>query len=734
LKVFDLMLFCNQEKNEMIQESFRLLIIEDSEFVNQTLYTLLSQKENYTLEQAYNFAQAKHLLQTYRYDFIILDLNLPDASGEELLFKVRQYSNAKIIVLTAEKDIQARESLFKKGILDYLVKKEDFSILIKAIHYTIDATIKNAQDTILIIDDSSRTIQQLSNILATRSYKIISLKNPEDVLALLKTQVINTILLKVEFDHNSGLSLLKEIKLHDEFCHIPVVAISDSNDPETLRDALKFGASDFIKKPYNIEELILKVDLAIETNRRYVQAICSQKMLNEYKEAVDESALVSKTDTKGIITYVNEKFCELSGYTKKELLGKPHNIVRHPDMPSSAFQEMWQTIQAKQIWKGIIKNRKKDGSAYYVQSMIKPIVDINGDILEYIAIRTDITELETYKKYLEEDLKISNNNLNYLKQYEKAIDRFVAVIKTNPQSIITYVNDNFCKLSGYTQTELLGKNCQMLRSSKHIKNDDCDKIALKLQQKEFVSMLFENKTKEGKEYFVDTKIYPLIDEKDSITEYLYLMYDVTEIIKIHDELENTQKEIIHTMGEIGESRSKETGYHVKRVAEYSRLLALLAGCSQKDADLLYAASPMHDIGKVGIPDAILKKPGRLAPEEFEIMKTHTQIGYDILKQSKRPILQAAAIVAYTHHEKWDGSGYPNNLEKEQIHIFGRITAIADVFDALGSDRIYKKAWPLEKILHLFEEESGKHFDPTLLQLFFKNLDQFLAIRDKFQEH
>jgi response regulator RpfG family c-di-GMP phosphodiesterase len=188
------------------------------------------------------------------------------------------------------------------------------------------------------------------------------------------------------------------------------------------------------------------------------------------------------------------------------------------------------------------------------------------------------------------------------------------------------------------------------------------------------------------------------------------------------------------MGAIGETRSKETGLHVKRVAEYSYLLGKLWGLNEEDASLLKQASPMHDIGKVGIADNILNKPAKLTFEEFEIMKTHAEIGYDMLKHSKRPILKASAVVAISHHEKWDGSGYPKGLKGERIPIFGRITAIADVFDALGHDRCYKKAWPLENILELFRNEKGKHFDPHLVDLFFENLDKFLEIRDSMQDH
>jgi response regulator RpfG family c-di-GMP phosphodiesterase len=206
-----------------------------------------------------------------------------------------------------------------------------------------------------------------------------------------------------------------------------------------------------------------------------------------------------------------------------------------------------------------------------------------------------------------------------------------------------------------------------------------------------------------------------------------------ESAALYKEIEDTQKEIIFTMAEVGESRSKETGFHVKRVAEYSYILAKGYGLSQNECDLLKMASPMHDIGKIGISDSILKKPGKLTDEEFEVMQSHAELGYDMLKSSNRRILKAASIVAYEHHEKWNGRGYPQKTKGEDIHIFGRITAMADVFDALASDRCYKKAWPLEKIYGLFREEKGEHFDPKLVDVFFEHLDEILHIHENYQD-
>jgi len=149
--------------------------------------------------------------------------------------------------------------------------------------------------------------------------------------------------------------------------------------------------------------------------------------------------------------------------------------------------------------------------------------------------------------------------------------------------------------------------------------------------------------------------------------------------------------------------------------------------------MIRVASPMHDIGKVGIPDAILNKPGKLTYEEFEIMKMHSELGHDLLKFSQREILKIAAIVAHEHHEKYNGKGYPRGLKGEDIHIYGRITSVADVFDALGSERVYKKAWDLDCILKLLKEERGVSFDPQIIDLFLENLEEFLVIRDRYQD-
>lgn len=206
-----------------------------------------------------------------------------------------------------------------------------------------------------------------------------------------------------------------------------------------------------------------------------------------------------------------------------------------------------------------------------------------------------------------------------------------------------------------------------------------------------------------------------------------------ENLLMRDDIQETQKELVYMLGEAVEQRSKETGAHVKRVAQISELLASAYGLPEQEVELIKLASPLHDVGKVGIPDSILNKPGKHTPEEWEIMKTHAMIGEEILAKSDKRILQLGSIIAGQHHEKWDGNGYPRGLKGEDIHIAGRITALADVFDALGSKRCYKEAWPIEKIIAIIKDEKGKQFEPRLVDIFEENIDALVTIRENFPD-
>jgi len=456
--------------------------------------------------------------------------------------------------------------------------------------------------TILVVDDEPRNIQVVSNVLKEiKECHILYATNGQQALQRVEKNEIDLILLDMMMPVLDGLETCKRLKSDSRYSMIPVIFLTAKNDEESLLKGFDAGAVDYISKPFLRRELIARVmthlNLSLTQKALASELSDNKELLKQYKEIVDQSSIVTKSDLKGRITYANENFCNISGHTLDELIGKPHNIVRHPDVPSSVYKDMWDTIRAKHTWRGIVKNLTKDGKAYIVDTVVSPILNSKDEIIEYISLRKDITPL----------------------------------------------------------------------------------------------------------------------------------------IELKEEIEATQKELILMLGNVGENRSKETAAHVRRVAEYAKVLAVAYGLSAPECETLWSTATMHDIGKVAIPDHILNKPDKLTEEEFEIMKTHADTGYSFFKNSSRPLLQAAAIVAHEHHERWDGMGYPRGLAGENIHIYGRITAIADVFDALGTKRVYKRGWDIDEILTYFKEQSGKQFEPRLVELLLENIDKFLLIQETYQD-
>jgi len=200
-----------------------------------------------------------------------------------------------------------------------------------------------------------------------------------------------------------------------------------------------------------------------------------------------------------------------------------------------------------------------------------------------------------------------------------------------------------------------------------------------------------------------------------------------------DKLAMSQRETVYRLCRAAETRDNETGNHIQRISHFARKLADIIGEPTNYCELVFDASPMHDLGKIGIPDAVLLKPGRLTDNEREIMNTHAKLGYDMLVGSDSALLEMGANIAYTHHERWDGAGYPRQLKGNQIPLEGRITAMVDVFDALSSPRVYKPAWPLDKVIEYCKGQRNQHFDGSLVDAMLGNLDDFLTIRDHYAD-
>lgn len=459
---------------------------------------------------------------------------------------------------------------------------------------------------ILYVEDETLIRENTKLLLETIFTNVKTASNGIEGLQLYQSELFEIVITDILMPEMNGVTMVKQIKeLNPQQAIIITSACEESS---YLLELINLGVAHFLLKPIQTENMIRIVHEVVKNiyNQRKVNEFTAQlkqdlihqtTLLEQYKEIVDISTIVIKTDLQGHIIYTNDAFCKTSGYSSDEILSRGHRILRHPDMQSEFYENLWKTILSKQTWVGTIKNLKKDGENYITDTTIKPILDEFGNIIEFISIS----------------------------------------------------------------------------------------------------------------------------------------HDVTELFALNDEIWQTQNEMLLLLGEVGETRSQETGNHVRRVAKYAQLLGELYGLEEEQIRLIYSGSPMHDIGKIGIPDAILLKPGKLDSDEYDVMKTHSNIGYDILKNSNRPLLQAAAIIAHEHHEKWDGSGYPNALAGETIHIYGRIIALADVFDALSCDRVYKKAWPMERIIEYIINERGRHFDPQLVDMFMANIDRFIEIANKFKD-
>lgn len=711
--------------------TLHVLIIEDSKMVRKVLTDGFI-KLGYACDKAETLEEAREKLAQNQYDLVTMDIHLPDGEATDLLeeFDIFKNNITQVAIYTADEYALTPELLANYNILDYFVKDGTILKTVKDINRLYQNRIINAETKILVVDDSRTIRLTLEILLKSRNYQVIQASSAKEGLDMLREHHPDMVILDLILPDMHGSKVLEKIKSSPIYHDLPVLILSGSEPSETMSKVYKLGASDFVKKPFVYEELLLKVDFWVDYYRKHLELLSEKKLLKEYQGAVDRSSIVTKTDAKGIITFVNDAFCKISGYTRDEALGQPHNIIRHPDMPAETFQEMWETIQAKTPWYGIVKNRKKNGEYYDVDTVINPIVDYNGDVVEYIGVQKDITRLEDIKKKLHDELHATADNFEdamlLSKQYELAIDESNILSRTSTNGKIIYVNDEFCDVTGYSQDEIIGKTHCLLKhpdTPKHVIKDLWETITAGKIWKG----LIKNKTKQGEAYWVDSVILPIKDHDNEIIEYMAIRHDVTELLGLHEEIEETQRELIYRMGEAAESRSKETGNHIKRVSMISKLLAEKYGLDERSCDILFTASPMHDIGKIAVPDAILKKPGPLSDEEWITMRAHAQMGYDILKGSERPILKAAATISLEHHEKWDGSGYPHGKKGEDIHIYGRIAAVADVFDALSSDRCYKKAWELERVIKLFEEEREKHFDPELVDILLDSIDEFTTI-------
>jgi len=481
------------------------------------------------------------------------------------------------------------------------------------------------------------------------------------------------------------------------------------------------------KEIHNVTRLVLE---GFEFSGRGLEFVSA------YSAAEAKVLLAEHPDTAMILLDVvmedSEAGLKLARYIRETLRNRTVRIVLRTGQPGQAPEE-----------RVIVEYDINDYKSKTELTASKLFTTVVAALRAYRDIKT----LETNKRGLETILKASASIFE-----ARAIEQFSAGVLTQLISLLQLEEDAvFCKASGFAA--MRNDGCFKILSGTG-SYSNCVNLPVEQVVPEDIMQILQRARTQKRELFLDDNRYVgYFCSENGSENLLYLQgwqqlsqWDryLLEIfcanvaiaydnISLNNEILSTQREIIFKLGEVVETRNRETGNHVKRVAEYTAILAKGYGLTSEQIAILRFASPMHDLGKMSIPDHVLNKQGKLTPEEFSLMQSHTTVGYEMLRYSNRELLQAAAIVALQHHEKYDGSGYPQGLSGEAIHIYGRVTAIADVFDALGVKRVYKDAWPLEKILDYFREERGRHFDPKLVDVFFAQLEALVEVRDSFPD-
>ncbi|MBU2863611.1 DUF3369 domain-containing protein [Reinekea forsetii] len=368
--------------------------------------------------------------------------------------------------------------------------------------------------------------------------------------------------------------------------------------------------------------------------------------------------------------------------------------------------------------------------------------------LMYSCLRSyrDIISLERSRRGLERILECSTElqQKTYLKDFARGIlEQIAAVISQEEDAIYAkshgvaaFDNTGDLKVIAGTGefTECEDKDAVTIIPEEFSDLLHSDEIGFKSQltKSGFVCINRTNAQHMGVLYLRDLKTRNEL-ETNLLQMFCRNALTAFENISLRTLLEDSQREIVYILGDAVEHRSKETGLHLKRVAEIAYLLARKVGLPKEQAQFIREAAPLHDLGKISVPDHILNKTDKLDEQEWDVMRSHAQVGYEMLKNSDKPLLKLGAEIARDHHERWDGTGYPAGSAGEDISISGRITAIADVFDALCSRRVYKEAWDMQRVEEYFQLQRGLHFDPNLVDILFDNLDEFTAIQSRYKD-
>jgi len=404
--------------------NYNVLIINDNKNMNKTIETTLKDY-GYNCFSVYDIDKSIQILEEKSIDYIVIDIDLIEEKNIDISTILKNRIDIKLFVLSTKTDEELKNIVhrYKKNIIESFIKNENIAYKIKQLPILIEKFEKNRYKTILVVDDSPVIQHHLKILLKSRNYNVEVADDTNGAWDIISKKPIDLMLLDLHLKNSYGLDFLIEKNTEIiERKKIPVLIISGDINTSIIKEGLGAGAVDIISKPYVPAEVMLKVDLWIDYRQKEDDILKSQQLLHQYKLAVDKSAIVSKSDPYGRITYVNEAFCEITGYTQDEVLGKSHGIVRHQDMDSKIFEDMWHEIKdLKQSWKGELKNKRKNGEAYWVSAVINPILNTKGEVIEYIAIRADITRQKESELKIKDLHEHTKDSIEYASLIQSAI-------------------------------------------------------------------------------------------------------------------------------------------------------------------------------------------------------------------------------------------------------------------------------------------------------------------------
>lgn len=554
-----------------------------------------------------------------------------------------------------------------------------------------------------------------------------------------------------QFSAPAALMMVKRYELD-----LPFIIVSGKIGEDTAVEALKAGAHDFIVKG-NLARLVPAIERELREAIVRRERKKADEALRKLSSAVEQTAdAVIITSREGRIEYINSAFERLTGYSSDEVIDRTPQFLKSGAHPEAFYHELWSTILNGEVYRKEVVNRKKSGELYYQEEIITPIRDNKGVISHFVSTGRDVTE----RKRAEEKISHQLQRLAALRDIDKTITTSLDLNVTISVIIEQIMRQLHVDAAMVMQLDKLHHQFRPLAAKGFVniatsaltvrEGEGYPSIACSEKRIYHMPHLADCRSVDerladfsAKEGFVSYFAVPLLNSGEIAgileiyhrsqlkpdMEWLHFLETLAEQATIaignatlFADLQRSNSELalaydttLEGWSHALDLRDQETEGHTQRVTELTMRLAEIMGYPEEDMIHLRRGALLHDIGKMGIPDSILLKPGALSPAEWDIMRRHPIYAYELL--SPISFLRSALDIPHYHHEKWDGSGYPHGLQGEDIPLAARIFSVVDVWDALCSDRPYRKGWPMDKVLQYIRDNAGSHFDPAVVDAF-----------------